>query len=83
MRSLFKLVVWLILAPFRIVKFILSDIIVFGIIGGTLSLIKAIVKTTLKIIFKPITLLLLAGAAAGYVVSDEERKNKVKALVGL
>ncbi|MDT8271764.1 MAG: hypothetical protein RRA35_01090 [Desulfomonilia bacterium] len=83
MRWLFSGIVWLILAPFRIIKFILSDILLFGIIGGVLSLIRSFIRIITKILLNPITLLILAGASAAFVISDEERKNKVKAIVGL
>ncbi len=83
MHSLFNLVIWVILAPFRIIKFIVSDVIVFGIIGGIFSLIKAVVKTVFKIIFNPFTLLLLAGGAVAFSFAKEEQKKKVKALMGM
>ncbi|HDP25071.1 MAG TPA: hypothetical protein ENN34_06480 [Deltaproteobacteria bacterium] len=83
MRWLLSGIVWLILAPFRIIKFILSDILLFGIIGGVLSLIRSFIRIITKILLNPITLLILAGAAAAFVISGEERKNKVKAIVGL
>ena len=51
MHSLFNLVIWVILAPFRIIKFIVSDVLIFGIIGGIFSLVKAVVKTVFKIVW--------------------------------
>ena len=83
MHSLFNLVIWVVLAPFRIIKFIVSDVIIFGIIGGIFSLIKAVVKTVFKIIFNPFTLLLLAGGAVAFCFAKEEQKKKVKALMGI
>ncbi|MFY9399176.1 MAG: hypothetical protein WAR22_12520 [Desulfomonilia bacterium] len=68
-----------VLFPFKLVKFILVDVLVFGIIGGMLSLTGMF----LRLLFKPLSLAALAGAALIYVFSDEERKNKVKALIGV
>lgn len=68
-----------ILFPFKLVKFILADVVVFGIIGGMLSL----VRMSLRLLFKPLSLAALAGGALIFVFSDEERKNKVKALIGV
>jgi len=79
MSSIFSLIKWAILAPFRIIKFIVADIIVFGIIGGTLSVIRSLVK----LMFKPISLAILLGGTLVFVASDEERRNKVKALLGM
>jgi hypothetical protein len=83
MHSLFNLVIWVILAPFRIIKFIVSDVIVFGIVGGIFSLIKAVVKTVFRIIFNPFTLLLLVGGAVAFSFAKEEQKKRVKALMGM
>ena len=83
MRWLFSTIGWLVLAPFRIIKFIMSDILLFGVIGGILSLLRACIRITMKVLLNPITLLVFTGAAAAFVLSDEERKNKVKAIVGL
>ncbi|MBN2297236.1 MAG: hypothetical protein JXM72_01510 [Deltaproteobacteria bacterium] len=79
MGFIFGLIKWAILAPFKIIKFIVADIVIFGIIGGTLSVIKSLVK----LMFKPISLAVLLGGALVFVASDEERRNKVKALLGM
>jgi hypothetical protein len=79
MGFILRLIKWLFLAPFKIIKFIAADVVIKGIIGGTLSLIKSVVK----IVFKPF---FIAAAACGMIVflfSDEERKKKVKALLGI
>jgi hypothetical protein len=68
----------IILAPFKLIKFISIDI-VFGIISGIFSLIKGVLKT----IFRPFTLLLLACGAAAFYFASEEQKKKVKALLGM
>jgi hypothetical protein len=79
MGFIFSLIKWAILAPFKIIKFILADIVIFGIIGGVLSVLKSIIK----ILFKPISLALILGGALAIVASDEEKRNKVKALIGM
>ena len=79
MGFIFGLIKWAILAPFKIIKFILGDIVIFGIIGGTLSLIKS----SIKLLFKPISLAVILGGTLVFVASDEERRNKVKALLGM
>jgi hypothetical protein len=83
MHSLFNLITSIILAPFKIIKFIVSDVIIFGIIGGIVSMIRAVVKTTLRLILKPFTLLLLAGGAVAFYIATDEQKKKVKALMGM
>lgn len=79
MGFILGLIKWSFLAPFKIIKFIVADVVVIGIIGGTFSLIKSIVK----ILFKPLTIAAVAGGAIVFLLSDEERRNKVKALVGM
>ncbi|HOO46077.1 MAG TPA: hypothetical protein PLM29_07610 [Deltaproteobacteria bacterium] len=79
MGFIFGLIKWAVLAPFKIIKFIVADVVVFGIIGGTLSAVKSLVK----LMFKPISLAVLVGGALVFVASDEERRNKVKALLGM
>jgi hypothetical protein len=83
MRFLLNLLASLIIAPFKLIKFIVSDVIIFGIIGGTASIIRSIVKTTIRLIFRPFSLLLLASGAAAYYVATDEQKKKVKALMGM
>ena len=73
------LIKWAILAPFKIIKFVVSDIVIFGIIGGILSIIKSVIK----ILFKPISLAVILGGALAFVAADEEKRNKVKALIGM
>lgn len=79
MGFIFSLIKWAILAPFKIIKFILADIVIFGIIGGVLSIFKSI----LKILFKPLSLAVILGGALAIVASDEEKRNKFKALIGM
>ncbi len=79
MGFILGLIKWSFLAPFKIIKFIVADVVVIGIVGGTFSLIKSIVK----ILFKPLTIAAVAGGAIVFLLSDEERRNKVKALVGM
>jgi uncharacterized membrane protein len=79
MRFLFNFITSIILAPFKIIKFIVSDVIIFGILGGIASMIRSAVKT----VFRPFTLLLLAGGAAAFYFASEEQKNRVKALMGM
>jgi hypothetical protein len=79
MRFLFNLIISIILAPFKIIKFIVSDVIIFGILGGIASMIRSVIKT----VFRPFTLLLLAGCAAAFYFASEEQKNRVKALMGM
>ena len=79
MSFIFGLIKWAILAPFKIIKFVVADIVVFGIIGGTLSIIKSVIK----ILFKPISLAVILGGALAFVAADEEKRNKVKALIGM
>lgn len=79
MSFIFGLIKWAILAPFKIIKFIVADIVFFGIIGGILSVIKSVIK----ILFKPLSLVVILGGALAFVVSDEEKRNKVKALIGM
>ena len=83
MRFLFNLITSIILAPFKIIKFIVSDVLIFGIIGGIASMIRSIVKTVFRLIFRPFTLLLLAGGAAAFYFAGEDQKKRVKALMGL
>ncbi|HNY65656.1 MAG TPA: hypothetical protein PKM41_09455 [Deltaproteobacteria bacterium] len=79
MGFLFRLIAWLIVAPFKLVKFIVADVLIFGIIGGTLTVVKAV----LRFFFKPLILAAVAGGAAAFIFSDEERRNKVRALIGM
>jgi hypothetical protein len=83
MRFLLNLIISIILSPFKIIKFIVSDVLIFGIVGGTASLIRSIVKKILRLIFRPFTLLLLAGGAAAFYLATDEQKKKVKALIGM
>jgi len=79
MNLIINLIKWCLMAPFKILRFIVGDLLIFGIIGGVLSLVKSI----LKLVFKPLTLCAILGGTLLFVVSDEERKNKVKAMIGL
>lgn len=79
MGFLFSLIKWSFLAPFKLIKFIVSDILIIGIIGGSLSLVKGIIR----FFFKPLSIAAVAGSLLVFVFSDEERKNKVKALIGM
>jgi hypothetical protein len=83
MRFLFNLIKSLILAPFKIIKFIVSDVIIFGIIGGIASMIRSVVKTTIRLIFRPFSLLLLASGAVAFYITTDEQKKKIKALMGM
>jgi len=68
----------IILAPFKIIRFITVNII-FGIIGGIFSLLKGVVK----LVFRPFFLILLAAGGAAFYFASEEQKKKVKALLGM
>ncbi|HVN70667.1 MAG TPA: hypothetical protein VMU10_01485 [Desulfomonilia bacterium] len=83
MRFLFNLIKSLILAPFKLVKFILADVVLYGLIGGVVSLIKSVLRTIFRLIFRPFTMLLVAGCAAAFYFASEEQKKKVKALLGM
>jgi len=79
MHFLLNLITSIILAPFRMIKFIVYDVIIFGIVGGIASMIKS----ALRLIFRPFTLLLLAGGAAAFYIATDEQKKRVKALMGM
>jgi hypothetical protein len=79
MRFLFNLITSIIIAPFKFVKFIVVDVIAVGIIGGIFSMVRSIVRT----VFRPFSLLLLAGIAAAFYFASEEQKKKVRALIGM
>lgn len=79
MGFIFSMIKWLFLAPFKLIKFIVADIFLIGIIGGTLSLIKSI----MKFFFKPLSMAAAVGGILVFLFSDEERRNKVRALIGM
>jgi hypothetical protein len=79
MGFIFSLIKWSFLAPLKLIKFIVADIVIIGILGGTLSLIKSI----MKLFFKPLSIAAVAGGLLVFLFSDEERRNKVKALIGV
>ncbi len=79
MSFIFSIIKGAILAPFKIIKFVVADIVVFGIIGGILSVIKSVIR----LLFKPLSLAVMLGGALALVASDEEKRNKVKALIGM
>jgi len=79
MGFILGLIKWSFLAPFKIIKFIVADIVVIGILGGTFSVIKSIIK----IIFKPLSIAAVAGGMIVFLFSDEERRNKAKSLIGM
>lgn len=83
MRFLFDLITSIILAPFKLIKFIVVDVLVFGIIGGIVSLGASLVKGVFKLIFRPFILLLIGAGAAAFYFATEEQKKKVKALIGM
>lgn len=83
MRSLFGFLSSIILAPFRLVKFIVVDVLTKGIIGGFISMVTSVVKGVFRLIFRPFTLLLLGAGAAAFYFATEEQKKKVKALMGM
>ena len=60
MGFLFRFITGAILFPFKLVKFILADIVIFGIIGGTMSLIRSI----LRFLFKPLSPLQSQGVSS-------------------
>jgi len=79
MGFLFSLIKWMILAPIKLLKFVIADVLIFGIIGGTLSIVKAV----LKIFFKPLVFVAAVGGAVAFLVTNEEKRNKIKALIGM
>ncbi|MCU0576314.1 MAG: hypothetical protein MUD15_05760 [Desulfobacterota bacterium] len=79
MRFLFDLITSIVLAPFRLIRFIVADVLIFGVIGGMISLVKGM----LRIIFRPFTLLLIAAGAVVFFYATEEQKKKAKALMGM
>ncbi len=79
MGSIIQLIKWIVLAPIKLVKFLVADVLIFGIIGGVLSLLKAV----LKVLFKPLSLAALAGGVLIFLIADEDKRNKVKALLGM
>ncbi|HOJ14805.1 MAG TPA: hypothetical protein PLS81_07455 [Deltaproteobacteria bacterium] len=79
MRFLVDLIASIILAPFKLARFVIVDVLVKGVLAGVVSLVRSI----LKLLLHPITLLLVASGAAAYFYSSEEQKKKVKALIGL
>lgn len=72
------LVKWSILAPLKLLKFVLADVL-FGIIGGMLSAVKAL----LRFFFKPLVLVAVAGGAIAFLIADKEKRKKVLALIGM
>jgi hypothetical protein len=79
MRFLFDLITSIVLAPFRLIRFIVADVLIFGVIGGMISLVKGM----FRIIFRPFTLLLIAAGAVVFFYATEEQKKKAKALMGM
>lgn len=79
MGFIFGLVKWSILAPVKLLKFVVADVLIFGIIGGALSVVKAL----LRFFFKPLMLAAVAAGALAFFVADEEKRKKVLALVGM
>ena len=79
MGFIFSFIKGAILAPFKIIKFVVADVVIFGIIGGILS----VIKSAIKILFKPVSLAIILGGVLALVASDEEKRNKVKALIGM
>ncbi len=72
------LVKWSILAPLKLLKFVLADVL-FGVIGGMLSAVKAL----LRFFFKPLVLVAVAGGAIAFLIADKEKRKKVLALIGM
>lgn len=83
MGFLFTLMKEIIRAPFQLFRFVIADVVVSGIIGGIFSLTRSAIRTVLKILFKPLTLLLIAGGTAAFYFASEEQKRKAKALMGM
>ncbi|HNQ84858.1 MAG TPA: hypothetical protein PLP82_01020 [Deltaproteobacteria bacterium] len=83
MKSILDLLASIILAPFKLIRFIVLDVLVYGIIGGIVSFVAALVKGTFRLIFRPFTLLLIGAGAAAFYFATEEQKKKVKALMGM
>jgi len=83
MSFLLDLITSIILAPFRLIRFIVLDVLIYGIIGGIVSLVATLVKGIVRFIFRPFTLLLIGAGAAAFYFATEEQKKKVKALIGM
>lgn len=83
MKFILDLLTSIVLAPFKLIRFIVLDVLVYGIIGGIVSFIAAIVKGIFRLIFRPFTLLLIGAGAAAFYFATEEQKKKVKALMGM
>lgn len=79
MRFLVDLVASVVLAPFKLVRFVIVDVLVKGVLGTIVSLVRSI----LRMLLHPLTLLALAGGAVAYFYASEEQKKKVKALLGM
>jgi hypothetical protein len=79
MGFILQLIKWIVLAPVKLVKFLVADVLIFGIIGGLLSALKAM----LKVLFKPLSRVAIAGGVLIFLIADEDKRNKVKALLGM
>jgi hypothetical protein len=79
MRFLVNMVASVILAPFKLISFLVVDVLIKGVLGALLS----IIKTVLKVLVNPVTLILAATGVAAYLYASEEQKKKVKALMGM
>ena len=59
----------------------MSDVLIFGIIGGRVSMIRSVVKTTMRLTFDLSPF--FCAAERGLLLATDEQKKKVKALIGM
>jgi len=76
---LVDLVSSVVLAPFKLVRFMIVDVLVRGILGTLASLMRAVLRALLH----PLTLVVIASGVAAYLYASEEQKKKVKSLLGM
>ena len=74
-----KLFRMLVIAPFKVFTFMFDNALIFGIIAAIRLLIKGIIK----VFTKPLFLGMFLGGILVFVLTDEQRRKKVFALIGM
>ncbi|MEA2101049.1 MAG: hypothetical protein U9P80_00540 [Thermodesulfobacteriota bacterium] len=90
MKTVFRIIMWciavpikvvkqLIVAPYRVFRFMTKNAIFFGVI----SLVRFIFRGCFRIMTRPMVLASILGGSIVFVMMDEDRRKKAFEMVGL
>ncbi len=74
-----KIITRLVLAPFKVFRFMLNNALIFGLFAA----LRLTVKAIFKVFTRPLVLGMACGGAMIFMLMDEQRRKKVFEVIGL